>query len=149
MHTPPLPPNGSPHRLAARAIGAPEYLLDAHPHHLLHEVHSEDSIPIAQEITGRRLPREGLAQLLHGPFRCRTNRDAKMQNAPPLMRQHHKHIQDLEPNRGYRKKSTETMEFTWLSRKVRQLWEGGSWRRTRYLLTLVSPMSMPSLSNSP
>jgi hypothetical protein len=39
--------------------------------------------------------------------------------------------------------------FTWLSRNVRQVWEGGLWRRTRYLLTLVSPMSIPSLSNSP
>ena len=39
---------------------------------------------------------------------------------------------------GTVKKSTETMDFTWLSRKVRQVWEGGLWRRTRYLLTLVS-----------
>ena len=45
--------------------------------------------------------------------------------------------------------AAETLVFMWLSRKVRQVWEGGLWRRTRYLLTLVSPMSMPSLSNSP
>ena len=32
---------------------------------------------------------------------------------------------------------------------VRQVWDGGLRPRTRYLLTLVSPMSMPSLSNSP
>jgi hypothetical protein len=50
---------------------------------------------------------------------------------------------------GTVKKSTETIVFTWLSRKVRQLWEGGFRRRIIYLLTLVSPMSMPSLSNSP
>jgi hypothetical protein len=39
---------------------------------------------------------------------------------------------------GTVKKSTETMDFTWLSRKVRQVCEGGWWRRFKYLLTLVS-----------
>jgi hypothetical protein len=38
---------------------------------------------------------------------------------------------------GTVKKSTETMVFTWLSRKALQVWEGGLRRRTRYLLTLV------------
>src|SRR5215813_8471408 len=46
---------------------------------------------------------------------------------------------------GTVKKSTETMVFTWLSRKVFQVWDGGLRRHTRYLLTLVSPMSIPSL----
>src|SRR5580704_17169358 len=37
----------------------------------------------------------------------------------------------------------------WLSRNVRQVWLGGFRSRIIYLLTLVSPMVMPSLSNSP
>src|SRR5262249_13860848 len=45
--------------------------------------------------------------------------------------------------------STETMLLMRFSRKVFQVCEGGLRLRTRYLPTLVSPMSMPSLSNSP
>jgi hypothetical protein len=74
---------------------------------------------------------------------------SKMHNTPPVVHQHQKHVQDLEPDRGHRKKSTETMVLTWLFSKVLQVWEGGLRRRTRYLLTLVSPMSIPSLNNSP
>src|SRR5674476_1289591 len=50
---------------------------------------------------------------------------------------------------GTVKKSIETVVFTWFSRKVRHVCEGGFRRWTRYLLTLVSPMSMPSLRSSP
>src|SRR5262249_54086239 len=42
---------------------------------------------------------------------------------------------------GTVKKSTETIVFTWLSREVRQVCEGGLWRRTRYLLTLPVDLS--------
>src|SRR5665811_2558892 len=50
---------------------------------------------------------------------------------------------------GTVKKSIETVVFTWFSRKVRHVCEGGFRRRAMYLLTLVSPMSMPSLRSSP
>src|SRR3954470_21323278 len=50
---------------------------------------------------------------------------------------------------GTVKKSTDTMLFTWLSRNVFHVCDGGLLRRSMYLLTLVSPMSMPSLSSSP
>src|SRR3984893_16125568 len=43
----------------------------------------------------------------------------------------------------------ETNCLAWFSRNVRQVCEGGLRQRTMYLLTLVSPISMPSLSNSP
>jgi len=46
---------------------------------------------------------------------------------------------------GTVKKSTDTIVFKWFSRKVRQVCEGGLRRRTIYLLTLVWPMSMPSI----
>src|SRR3954451_21534308 len=41
------------------------------------------------------------------------------------------------------------MLFTWLSRNVFHLCDGGRLRCTMYLLTLVSPMSIPSFSSSP
>ena len=50
---------------------------------------------------------------------------------------------------GTVKKSMETICVRWFSRKVRQVCDGGLRQRTMYLLTLVSPMPMPSLSNSP
>src|SRR5260370_24154147 len=50
---------------------------------------------------------------------------------------------------GTVKKSIDTVVFTWFSRKVRHVCEGGFRRRTMYLLTLVSPTSMPSLRSSP
>src|SRR5215469_4527929 len=50
---------------------------------------------------------------------------------------------------GTVKKSTETICERWFSRKVRQVCDGGLRQRTMYLLTLLSPMSMPSLSSSP
>src|SRR5260370_41642333 len=50
---------------------------------------------------------------------------------------------------GTVKKSIDTVVFTWFSRKVRHVCEGGFRRRVMYLLTLVSPTSMPSLRSSP
>src|SRR5882762_10199982 len=50
---------------------------------------------------------------------------------------------------GTVKKSIETSCWAWFSRKARQVGDGGLRQRTTYLLTLLSPMSMPSLSSSP
>jgi hypothetical protein len=50
---------------------------------------------------------------------------------------------------GTVKKSTETILWRWFSRKVFQVCEGGLLRRIMYLLTLVSPMSIPSFKSSP
>ena len=45
---------------------------------------------------------------------------------------------------GTVKKSMETSCETWLSRNVRQVGEGAFPQRSMYLVTLLSPMSMPS-----
>src|ERR1017187_1172915 len=50
---------------------------------------------------------------------------------------------------GTVKKSIDTVVLRGFSRKVCQVCEGGFRRRTMYLLTLVWPMSMPSLRSSP
>src|SRR5215472_4864261 len=77
-----LSPNGPDHPLDVGSLpgraGRREHLFDAHRLHLLHEVRTEDPIAVAQHIARRRLPGEGLTQLLDGPFRSRTRSDAKM-----------------------------------------------------------------------
>jgi hypothetical protein len=100
-----LPPNGADHPLnigsLPRRRGRREHLLDAHRLHLLHQVCPEDPIAVAPQIAQRRLSMKGLSQLLNGPFRGPTSGDAKMQNAPPVMRQHQEHVQNLEPDGRY------------------------------------------------
>src|SRR5215469_12043165 len=107
-----LPSNGADHPLdigsLPRRPGRREHLFDAHRLHLLHEVCPEDPIAIAQQIARRRLPGKGLSQLLNGPFGGRTSGDAKMQNAPPVMRQHQEHYSTWNRMVGTVKKSTET-----------------------------------------
>ena len=49
---------------------------------------------------------------------------------------------------GTVKKSTETRVRTWLSRKVRQVCDGGFRRRTTYLDTVACEISMPSFCSS-
>src|SRR5215471_2095860 len=70
-----LPANGADHPLdigsLPRRPGRREHLFDAHGLHLLHKILPEDRIAIAKQIARRGLPREGLAQLLSGPFRGR------------------------------------------------------------------------------
>lgn len=48
-----------------------------------------------------------------------------------------------------REESTDTKLFTWFSKNVLHDCDGDPLRRTRYLLTLLSLMSKPSLNNSP
>src|SRR5215468_5752866 len=102
-----LPPNRADHPLDVGSLpgrpGCREHLLDTHRLHLLHKVRPEDPIAIAQQIARRSFPREGLPQLLSSPLCGRMSGDAKMQNAPTIMRQHQEHIQDLEPDRRHRK----------------------------------------------
>ena len=68
------------------------------------KVRPEDPIAIAQQIARCGLPGEGFAQLPGDPFRGRMSGDAKMQNTPPVVRQHQEHIQGLEADGRHRKK---------------------------------------------
>src|SRR3954462_1198655 len=76
-----------------------KHLFDAHGFYLIDEVLPEDAIPIAQKILGRAVPRKGFPQLLGGPLRGRMGRHRKVHDSSALMRQHEKHIEDLEPDR--------------------------------------------------
>ena len=72
--------------------------------HLVDEVLAENLVTVAQQITRRTVPRKGLAKLLGCPFRSRMSRHAEVENASPVVRQHQKHVQDLEPDRWHREK---------------------------------------------
>src|SRR5437870_3483221 len=63
-----------------------KHLFDAHRFYLIDEVLPEDSIPIAQKILGRAVPRKGFPQLLGGPLRGRMGGHRKMHDSSPLMR---------------------------------------------------------------
>src|SRR5215472_1781040 len=78
-------------------------ILNAQLFHLLGEFGTEDAVAVAQQIARRAVPRKSLPQLLRGPFRGWMSGDAKMQNAPPLMRQHQEHVEHREPDGRYRK----------------------------------------------
>src|SRR5215471_6059456 len=86
-----LPPNGAGHALDVRTLprrsSRSQQFLNAQLFHLLGEIGTEDAVAVAQQIARRAVPQKRLPQLLRGPFRGRMSGDAKMQNAPPLMRQ--------------------------------------------------------------
>ena len=110
---------------------------------------AEDPIAIAQQILGRAVLWKCLLQLVSGPVRSWMRCDGKVNDTAALVCQNEKDVQDLEPNRRHGEKVHRYEALPMFSRKVRHVCEGGFRVRTRYLLTLVSPMSMPSLSNSP
>jgi hypothetical protein len=126
-----------------------QHLFNTHRLHLLYKFVAEDLISVPQQIAWCAVPGECLSQLLSGPFRRRMGRDGEVDNAPPLMCQHQKYIEDLESDRRHHEKVTDIMLFRRFSRKVCLVCDGGLRLRTRYLPTLVAPISMPSLSNSP
>ena len=97
--------------LPGRARGR-KHLLDAHCLPLLNELPPEDPITIPQQIAGSGVPGKGFAQLLRGPLGGRMCCNSEMQDAPAVVSQHQKYVQDLERIVGTVKKSTETMLFT-------------------------------------
>jgi hypothetical protein len=127
-----------------------KHLFDAHCFHLLNKFIGKDPISVAQQITRRTVPGKRIAQLLYSPLRCGMSGDAKLENAPTVVCQHQEDVEHLKPERRHGEKvHWETILFTWLSRDVRQLCEGGLLPRSMYLATVGSVISIPSLSNSP
>jgi hypothetical protein len=146
-----LAPNGTNHPLhigsLPRRSRRAEHLLDTHSSYLCSKVITEDSIAVAQQATRHLVKGKGLPQLLSRPLRGRVGGHIEMQNATPVMSQHQEHVKNLETNRGYR----EEVELLGV---ILQECAPGLRRRLAaahhvYLLTLLSPMSMPSLSSSP
>jgi len=65
------------------------------------ELVAEDFVAVAQQIPRDLLKRKRLPQLLRGPLRGRMSRYVKVHHPTPLMRQHQKHVQHLEADRGH------------------------------------------------
>jgi hypothetical protein len=109
----------------------------------------EDPITVPEEVASNGVPWEGVTELLGRPLsrlgkavtlKCRMHRRSLART---------RETYKIWNRMGTVKKSTETKLLTWLLRQVRQVCEGGFRRRTRYVLTLVSPMLMPSFRSSP
>jgi hypothetical protein len=87
--------------------------------------------------------------LLGGPLGGGVGGDAEVEDPAALVSQYKEDIQDLKTDGRHRKEVDRYQGLDVISRKVRQVCEGGFGRRTMYLPTLVSPTWIPSLSSSP
>src|SRR5437762_9038396 len=81
--------------------GADSTCLDAHCFHLLNKILPKDPIAVAQQITGCSIPRKRIPKLLHRPLGCGMSGDAKLENAPTVVRQHQEDVKHLKPQRRY------------------------------------------------
>src|SRR5579864_4248320 len=73
-----------------------QHFLDTHVSHLSPEGIAEDSIAVAQQVARKLIKGESFSQLLSRPGRRRMRSHIEMDNAPPVMSQHQKHIENLE-----------------------------------------------------
>ena len=73
----------------------------------------------------------------------------KVQNAPPVVSQHQKHVQDLKTDRRHYEEVDGYHALNVILKECPPSLGRGLLRRTMYLLTLVSPISMPSFRSSP
>ena len=62
---------------------------------------SIDTVTIPEQVSRRFVPRKGLQELCCSPFGGRMFRHVKMDNAPAIMSQDKKHIQDPESDSGH------------------------------------------------
>jgi hypothetical protein len=101
-----LTSNGSNHSLyigsLPRRARCRQHFADAHVSHLSSEVIAEDGIAVAQQVARELVKGKGLPQLLPRPLRGRVGRHIEVQDATSVMGQHHKHVKDLETDRGHR-----------------------------------------------
>lgn len=88
----------------------------------------EDGLAVEEEVLGRRLERESLAELLDLPSGGRVRRNAPAGEVAPVMANDEEHVQTRNVTAGTVKKSIPAMPSRWFRRKVIQLWpasEGG------------------------
>jgi len=145
--------NGSDHPLdigsLPRRARCRQDFANAHVSHVFSEVIAKDRIAVAQEVARELGKGKCLARLLSGPICGRVGGHIEVQDATPVMGQNQKYVKGLEADGGH----GEEVDRGQLLGMVLQ--EGAPSLRRRfaagtiYLLTLLCPMWMPSLSSSP
>jgi hypothetical protein len=78
-----------------------QHLLNVQVPDLAAELVTEDFVLVSQQMPRDLLKGKRLPQLLRGLLRGRVSRYAKVHHPPPLVRQHQKHVQHLEADRGH------------------------------------------------
>src|SRR6516162_10014227 len=84
-------------RILPRRLWRGEHFTDANPPDPGPERLPINRIAIPQQITGHIIPRKRLDHLLCRPLRAGMGGDVEMEEAPPLVRQHH---EDIENSKG-------------------------------------------------
>ncbi|MFN7934746.1 MAG: hypothetical protein U0R19_15565 [Bryobacteraceae bacterium] len=109
----------------------------------------EDVITIPEQIARHLFEWESFPKLLGGPFGSGMRGHIEVQNVAAIMGGHQEHVEDLKPEGGTVNKSTETRLLAYFLKNMRHVCDGGLGCRIMYLLTLDSPISVPSFINSP
>src|ERR1700730_14557172 len=76
-------------------------LLDSHCRHTLSEFSAKYAIPIPQHVAGDQIKREGLSQLLHGPFGRWMRGHVEMDDTAALVSHDQEHVKDLKADGGH------------------------------------------------
>ena len=99
-----LPAYGADDAFAVRVLpgrrACDEDFLDSHAFHAVLEVVAVDAIAIANEKTRRFFIREGVDDLLGGPFGVGIRGDAEVNDTPPVMAERNEDVPDTKRDCG-------------------------------------------------
>jgi hypothetical protein len=112
---------------------------------LFSEIMAKNGITVAQQVARRRSAGKGLPHLLSRLLCDWVGDNMEVQNAPPVMGQHQKHVKNLDVDRRHVKKSMELLRMIFKEGLVLR----GHFVSADHLLTLLSAMWKPSSSSSP
>jgi len=99
-------------RILPRRVRRDGNFLNAQALNALGKVTTVDAIVIPNQESRRRLPREGVDDLLTSPHRMRVRRDVEVDDLTPIMTHHDEDIHNAEGDRGPVKKSQAAMSGT-------------------------------------
>ena len=129
--------------------GCRQHFLDSQICNLLSQLGPEYSVPVTEQIFGHLVEWKCLPQLLRRSLGRRMSGDVEMNDPPSVVSQHKKHVQHLKANRRHGEKVDRHHTLDVILKEGPPGLRRCCRLRAMYLPTLVSPMSMPSLSNSP
>ena len=99
-----FPANGTDDAFAVRVLPGrarcDRDFFDSHAYHAVLEVFAVDAVAIANEKTWCFLVREGVDDLLGGPFGVGIRGNIEMNDLPPIVTEHDEDVQDTEGQRS-------------------------------------------------